>query len=135
VNALCKWQRDEFALVDYVTKGSNPYTEHYGGLMAEVPDPNDPTTQLNTGLISTLQSADMILIAGEALSHCVKETIDQIVANIGPDHVGKITILTDATSPVPQNPGGPDFPAIAAQWLAGIQKSGVQVSTTATFFN
>ena len=133
--ALSEWQRNEYALVDYVTKGSNPFTEHYGGLMAEVPDPNDPTTQLNTGLISTLQTADMILIAGEALSHCVKETINQIVDNIGQDHVGKITILTDATSPVPQNPGGPDFPAIAAQWLADIQQRGVQVSTTTTFFN
>lgn len=132
--ALTQWQRDEFAQVDYVTKGSNPFTEHYGGLMAEVPDPNDPTTQLNTGLISTLQTADIILIAGEALSHCVKETIDQIVDNIGTDHIGKLVILTDATSPVPQAPGGPDFPAIAATWLTDVQKRGVQVSTTTSFF-
>ncbi len=134
-NAFSEWQRKEYAMIDYVTKGTNPYTEHYGGLLAEVPDPTDSSTQLNTGLIETLQSADVILIAGEALSHCVKETIDQIVDNIGVDHVAKIQILTDATSPVPKNPDSPDFPAIAQQWLVDIQKRGVQVTTTETFFN
>lgn len=133
--ALTAWCRDEYAMIDYVAKGSNPFTEHYGAIMAEVPDPKDPSTQLNAAFIGTLQTADEILIAGEALSHCVKETIDQIVDNIGVDHVGKITILTDASSPVPQAPGGPDFPAIAKQWVADIQKKGVRVSTTTTFFN
>ena len=133
-NALNEWQRDEYAMVDYVTKGSNPFTEHYGGLMAEVPDPNDPSTQLNTGLINTLQTADIILIAGEALSHCVMATINQIADNIGEDHIGKMVILTDATSPVAQAPGGPDFPKMAADWLVDIQKRGVQVSTTTNFF-
>ena len=113
----------------------SPYTEHYGGLLAEVPDSQDPSTQLNTHLLQTLQEADIILIAGEALSHCVKETLDQIADNIGPEHVKKIQILTDCTSPVPAAPGGPDFPVIAQQWLKDIQKRGVQLTTTTSFFN
>ncbi len=134
-NALIEWQTKEFAMVDYVTKGTNPFTEHYGGLLAEVPDATDPSTQLNSDLIQVLQDADEIPIAGEALSHCVMATINQIADNIGDEHIKKITILTDATSPVPQTPGGPDFPAIAQQWLKDIQKCGVKVSTTTTFFN
>jgi nicotinamidase/pyrazinamidase len=135
MDALLAWQSDEYAMVNYVTKGTNPFTEHYGGLMAEVPDPEDPSTQLNTGFLEVLQKADIILIGGEALSHCVKETINQIVDNIGVDHVKKIKILSDATSPVGQAPGGPDFPAIAKSWLNEIQKKGVEVTTTTDFFN
>ena len=135
MSALLDWQRNEFAMVDFVTKGTNPYTEHYGGLQAEVPDATDPSTQLNTKLLQTLQTADIILIAGEALSHCVKETINQIADNIGEEHIKKIQILTDATSPVAKAAGTPDFPAIAQQWLHDIQQRGVQVTTTTTFFN
>ena len=133
-DALVDWQAENYARVDFVVKGFNPYTEHYGGLLAEVPDPTDPSTQLNTNLLETLQQADEILIAGEALSHCVKETVNQIVENIGAEHVKKIKILTDATSSVGQAPGGPDFPAIGKAWLAEIQKKGVGVTTTATYF-
>ncbi len=134
VDVLLAWQEKEYAMVDFVTKGTNPYTEHYGGLMAEVPDPTDPTSQLNTKLLETLQKADIILIAGEALSHCVMETLNQITDNIGTDHLKKIQILTDCSSPVGAIPGV-DFPAIAAQWLKDIQKKGVQCTTTTTFFN
>lgn len=135
MKSLLEWQSDHYAMVDFVTKGTNPYTEHYGGLLAEVPDSQDPSTQLNTHLLQTLQEADIILIAGEALSHCVKETLNQIADNIGPEHVKKIQILTDCTSPVPAAPGGPDFPVIAQQWLKDIQKRGVQLTTTTSFFN
>lgn len=135
MKALLEWQKSEYALIDFVTKGSNPWTEHYGGLMAEVPDSNDPTTQLNTGLLNTLQEADVILIAGEASSHCVKETLNQIIDNIGADHVKKIKILTDCTSPVGAIPGGPDFPAIASAWMKDIEAKGVELTTSTTFFN
>lgn len=135
MNALLGWQEKQYAMVDFVTKGTNPYTEHYGALMAEVPDAEDPSTQLNTRLLEVLQTADEILIGGEALSHCVMETLNQIVDNIGDEHVAKINIMTDATSPVGHNPGGPDFPAIAQAWLKDIQKKGVRVTTTTTYFN
>lgn len=133
--ALRAWCEKEFAMIDFVTKGTNPYTEHYGGLMAEVPDASDPSTQLNVRLIETLQQADVILIAGEALSHCVKETLNQIVDNIGAEHLQKIQIMTDCTSPVAAVHGGPDFPAIAQQWVTDMQKKGVLLTTSTTFFN
>ena len=68
--ALLDWEQ-RFALVDYVTKGSNIWTEHYSAVQADVPDPADPGTQINTALIQTLLKADMIAVAGEAGSHCL----------------------------------------------------------------
>jgi len=125
--ALQRWSDNEYAMVDYVTKGSNPWTEHYGALLAEVPDPDDPGTALNTGFLDIIMEADMVLVAGEALSHCVKETVTQIADNIGSEQVKKFHILTDCTSPVPAVPGGPDFPAIAKAWLRDMEKRGMRL--------
>ncbi|MCP1852882.1 MULTISPECIES: cysteine hydrolase family protein [unclassified Bradyrhizobium] len=130
---LAAWERANFATIDFVTKGTNTFTEHYGALMAEVPDPADPSTQLNGGFLSVLQEADVIAIAGEASSHCVATTIRQIVDNIGDDHLRKIHILTDCMSPVPQTPGGPDFPAIAQQFLKDMEARGLVLTTSDAF--
>lgn len=131
--ALQRWSEKEFAMVDYVTKGSNPWTEHYGALMAEVPDPSDPGTALNTDFLQILAEADIVVVAGEALSHCVKETVQQIADNIGSDQVKKFRILTDCTSPVPAVPNGPDFPQIAEDWLREMEKLGMQLTTSVEF--
>lgn len=128
-NALQKWSAEEFATVNYVTKGSNPLTEHYGGMEAEVPDPSDPSTQINTEFINMLQSADLIICGGEALYHCVKVTITQITDNIGEEHIKKFHILTDGTSSVGAIPGA-DFPVLSQQWLKDIEARGVHLTTT-----
>jgi nicotinamidase-related amidase len=60
---LQRWSEKEFAMVDYVTKGSNPWTEHYGALQAEVPDPSDPGTGLNTGFLNMLAAAVVVCLA------------------------------------------------------------------------
>jgi len=132
-SALARWEKAQFANVNFVTKGVSPFTEHFGGLMAEVPLANDPSTGLNTGLLDVLQSADIVFIAGEALSHCVMTTVNQIADNIGEDHVKKFHILTDCSSPVPQPPGGPDFPAIAKKWLLDMKRRGMTLTTSKEF--
>jgi nicotinamidase/pyrazinamidase len=132
--ALQTWSEKEFAMVDYVTKGSNPWTEHYGALMAEVPDPSDPGTALNTSFLTMLSEADIIGVCGEASSHCVKNTVTQIAENIGQQHVAKFHLLTDGMSPVPAIPNVVDFPAIAKAWLAEMKsKYGMTLSTTTQF--
>lgn len=128
--ALNGWEAKNFANVDYVTKGTNPYTEHYGGLMAEVPDPNDPSTQLNTQLIQVLQDADLVYFLGEASSHCVKATVEQVAENIGDEHLKKLHLVTDCMSPVPAAPGTPDFPAIAQTFLNDMKSRGMTLVTS-----
>ena len=100
--ALCEWERQNFALVNYVTKGSNPYTEHFSGVKAEVPDGTDPDTQVNTRLIQALEAADIIAITGEALSHCVGSTVTDIINSFSdPRYAEKLVLLTDCMSNVP----------------------------------
>lgn len=99
--ALSAWGRKKLETVDFVTKGSNPKTEHYSAVQAEVPDPADASTTLNSSLISTLQEADVVVIAGEALSHCVASTVRDIANNFGEENIKKLVLLTDCTSSVP----------------------------------
>jgi nicotinamidase/pyrazinamidase len=133
-DSLLKWEND-FAMVDYVTKGSNLWTEHYSAVQADVPDPMDPDTQLNMRLIKTLQDPDIVLLAGEALSHCVLNTVTDIADNFGEENIKKLVLLTDATSPVPNppGPGAPDFVGMGKKFIKDMKARGMQVSTTTEF--
>jgi nicotinamidase/pyrazinamidase len=128
MQSLNNWNANQFMQVDFVTKGSNVFTEHYSAIKADVPDPIDPTTQINTRLISALQSADLIAIAGEASSHCVANTVRDIADAFGDDsYVKKLVFITDASSPV----GG--FESFSDDFIKEMTGRGMQISTTADF--
>lgn len=128
--AIHEWE-DGFAQAEFVTKGSNPWTEHFSAVQAEVPDPNDPDTQVNTRLITTLEKADIILLAGQALSHCVANTVMDIAANFSdPAYIQKLVLLTDATSEVPNPPGMTIFSDFTARFLADMKAKGMKLDTT-----
>jgi nicotinamidase-related amidase len=99
-DAYAHWEDAGWGMVNFVRKGENPWTEHYSAVMAEVPDADDPATQLRAGFIGQLAQADRLYIAGEAGSHCVRATTEHIVDNIGLQHVSKLVLLTDCISPV-----------------------------------
>lgn len=100
-DAIRKWARDSVRTIDYCVKGTNPLTEHYSIFKAEVSDPSDPGTMLNTRLIQTLQSVDELWIAGEALSHCVKGSIEDLIEAGGEDLAKKCVFIEDCSSSVP----------------------------------
>ncbi|HET6747092.1 MAG TPA: hypothetical protein VFH06_03240 [Candidatus Saccharimonadales bacterium] len=133
--SLERWAAKNFATVDYVTKGTNPWTEHYGALKAEVPMPNDPGTGLNTRLLEVLEEADIIAFSGEALTHCVMETVKQVVNEVDEKLIRKFHFLTDASSPIPAVPNGPDFPAMADAWLQEMVGKGMVLTTTLEFLS
>lgn len=129
---LAEWETNKTNNVNYVSKGSNPFTEHYSAVKAEVSDPQDPTTQLNTSLIQTLMEADKIIVAGEAGSHCLRSTIEDIADGFNDDsYISKMILLEDATSPV-ISPAA-DFPAIQAQFISDMKKRGMQTKKTTDF--
>jgi nicotinamidase-related amidase len=109
----------------WLTKGSIPQTEHYSIIQPEVPVPNHPLGGKNKAFLDTLDDADVVVIAGEAESHCVLETVEDLVEDFGakPDALGKIYFLRDCTSPV-QHPDV-DFHAIALNRFADFEKQGV----------
>jgi nicotinamidase-related amidase len=124
---LTQWE-NKFRMVDYVTKGSNIYTEHYSAVSAEVPDPNDPTTQLNVELIKSLENVDKLIIAGEAGSHCVANTVRDIRSAFNDDaKMKRIVILEDAMSPVP------GFEQLQSEFFDEMKKVGVEFNTTTDF--
>ena len=97
--ALCAWATRAFAQVEYHAKGSNHRTEHYSALAAEVPDPADPATAPNRRLLE-LPAADVLLVAGEARSHCVANTVRDLAAAFDPGNIGKLHLLVDCNSDV-----------------------------------
>lgn len=125
--SLTKWE-EQFAVVNYVAKGSNIKTEHYSAIKAEVVDPSDPTTQINTNFIQILMDADQIIVAGECSSHCLRSSILDIADAFGDDkYIKKITLLTDATSPVQ------GFEKSADDFIKEMVARGMQLSTTDKF--
>ena len=128
--AFHRWEESEYAQVDFVTKGSNPWTEHFSGVQAEVPDPDDVTTQLNTRLIKLLEEVDTIIIAGEARSHCLANTVRDVVNSFSnPEYVKKMVLLTDATSDV----GG--FEKFGEDFLKEMTSRGMKTATTTDFLS
>lgn len=97
--AFTAWE-EQFEKVNFVTKGSNINTEHYSALMADVPDPKDLSTGLNTKLIDTINQADEIWVAAEALSHCVANTVTDLADNFGESNIKKLVLIEDCTSNV-----------------------------------
>jgi len=125
--SLDRWARSQLKPVDFVTKGANPNTEHYSAVQAEVPDPKDESTQLNRRLIESLASADLVIVAGEALSHCVANTVRDIANNIAKEDIRKLVLLTDCASSV----GG--FEKLGADFVAELTSRGMQTSTSEAF--
>ncbi|MGH7467622.1 MAG: nicotinamidase [Longimicrobiales bacterium] len=91
-------------------KGANPLTEFYSALAPEVPSRHDGglLEEPNTSFLRTLLEFDAVIIAGQASSHCVKSTIDDLLSRIEPELARKVYILRDCMSavtvPDPQRP-------------------------------
>lgn len=119
--AYNRWEEARVAIVDKVVKGSNPWTEHFSAIQAEVPDPDDPAIQLNAGFLARLSQADRIFIAGEAGSHCVKASTEHIEANLDP---AQLVLLTDCMSPVA------GFEAQYEAFVADMRARGVRIAAS-----
>jgi nicotinamidase-related amidase len=122
-------------------KGGNPLTENYSVLRPEVLSRFDGAAlaQRNTGFIRTLLAADAVVIAGQAASHCVKSTIDDLLGEIAaqdPALAGKVYLVTDCMSAVtvPDGNGGlaADFTPQAEAALQKFADAGMHLVTSTT---
>lgn len=95
MNAVVQWAR-RGRKYEVVSKGQNQFTEHFGALHANVRLNDDPGTQVKPHLLDLLAGAGRIIIAGEAKSHCVAQTLKQILEQ--PSIKGEIVILEDCMS-------------------------------------
>ena len=102
--ACAAWEARSLRAARKVMKGTNPLTEHYSAIRAEVPDAADPSTQTNEALLAALAEADTLLVAGQAGSHCVRATVqdvaDHFLRRLGRADLSNLVLLTDCMSPV-----------------------------------
>lgn len=98
-DAMSSWERTNQKWIEWVFKGTNPLTEHYGAFRANIEIPGAIETLLNDPLLKTLNEYSNVYFAGEASSHCVANTLKQAMDYI-PDLAKKFIILTDCMSPV-----------------------------------
>ena len=94
-----------YSQADYRIKGRNALTEHYSVLGPEVTrDPRgSEIAAKDEELIDRLWSFDAIVVAGEAKSHCVAWTVDDLMRSAeerDPALARKVYLLEDCTSPV-----------------------------------
>ena len=83
-----------------LVKGQDPLSEMYGIIKAEF----DPKNEINKEFLNTLLKYNKIVIAGEAKSHCVSESIKQIIEFFEKENPKKLYgmyILEDCMSNIP----------------------------------
>jgi nicotinamidase-related amidase len=99
-HGVARWSQPHFQV-----KGENPLTEHFSMLGPEVtegPDA-DPIDRKNAELIEELLGYDTVVVAGQAKSHCLAWTIDDLLEGDearGRELAQRTYLLEDCTSPV-----------------------------------
>jgi len=94
-----------YSQTHFEAKGGNPLTENYSVLGPEVRDDGDgkQIAKKNTSLIEKILQFDAVIIAGQAKSHCVAWTIDDLLKDIlarDKKLAERVYLLEDCTSPV-----------------------------------
>jgi nicotinamidase-related amidase len=127
--SLTAWEEQNFKPIKFVSKGSACLTEHYSACVTDVPILSDPRTWFNNNFVEPFKDQDVtdILIAGEALSHCVAFTAKDLINAIGKENAKKIIVLEDCTSNVKSfEKQGDDF-------VEDVKKIGVRFMTTVDY--
>lgn len=116
-------------------KGTTPLTEYYSVIGPEVTRAHDGTMlgRRNVEFLKILRRSDAVIIAGQAASHCVKSTIDDLLLHTEAELARKVYILRDGMSavtvPDPDRPGelAFDFTPEAERALERFRDAGMHV--------
>ena len=123
-------------------KGGHLLTENYSALAPEILERHDgvPLAQRNDSLLRRLFEADRLVVAGQAASHCVRATVEDLLHGCD-DHdydPGRIYVLEDCMSAVaiadPEHEGRflVDFTEEAEAALAGFRDAGISIVRSTT---
>lgn len=101
VRSIAEWEYATGHACEKVLKGLNPMTEQYSAFRAEVPRPDDPRTHNNIGLMARLENGpEWLVVAGEASSHCVAASGEDMLSQLSRERIAKTIFLSDCMSPV-----------------------------------
>lgn len=124
---------------NFEMKGQSLLTENYSVLSPEVEQINSRKVgRFNQMFFNKLMSYDRIYVFGQAKSHCVLSTLQDMLEQIkviDKKLLKKVWILEDAMSPVPAPPLDPlpaalDFPRIADEAIERFRSEGMTVVST-----
>ena len=127
-DSLQHWARINKKAVQYIEKGQNCKTELYSFLEAEVEDPADVSTAFDVTLLNQLKSASKVIICGQASSHCVKFTVEDLLKSWPEENRSKLIILKDGCSPVA------GYERAAYQFFQEMEKKGLTITTCSEVF-
>lgn len=124
--SVARWEVRTQTAANKVLKGLNPMTEQYSAVRAEVPVPDDARTGWNADLVKSVSpgSYGFLLIAGEALSHCVRATVLDLLSVFTVEQSVRTVLLHDCMSSVP------GFEEQAQAFLQDARNLGVKTLTT-----
>lgn len=122
---------------EIITKGDKPFTENYSAIGPEVlTGPMGETLGTrNPKFIEQLQQVDRLIIAGQAKSHCVAWTVQDLLDDINevdPALAQKVYLLEDCSSPVVV-PGVVDHTDAANAAYARFAEAGMHVVKAAEY--
>jgi nicotinamidase-related amidase len=122
--------------VSFEVKGNNPLTENYSALRPEVLKDHrgNIVAKPNPLLIDKLLNYDALVLAGQAKSHCVAWTIEDLLEEINDRDTAlarKVYLLEDCTSPVCV-PGVVDFTDQADAAFRRFAAAGVHIVQSTT---
>jgi len=120
-----------YSPTDFIVKGDNPFTEHYSAVGPEVTidAAGHRLAARSIKFLQIVQDFDAVLVAGEAKSHCVVWTLNDMLADIqavDPALAGRVYLLEDCTSPVVV-PGVVDFTDAAGAAFERLAAAGMHV--------
>jgi nicotinamidase-related amidase len=138
MQAYDRWCAATNLWIDWISKGSWPFTEHYSAMQADVPEPTVPNTQMNVACVQDAMNADKIAWVGWAGSHCLRWTaLDaaNYFGKTGPnDFLKKSVFFEDACAAVSDIPGAPfKFSDWRKEFLDEVSKRGATITKTTEF--
>jgi len=126
LEAVGEWERQVQRGAYKALKGQNPLTEQYSAVRAEVPRADDPRTQTDHELIEKCRPrAGQLFVAGEAASHCVAATLEDLFEAFSEEETRCVVLLEDCMSPVT------GFEANARAFLDSSVKRGARILNSA----
>lgn len=124
--ATREWEEQWVGVATKVSKGSNIKTEHFGAVRAEVVDPDDPSTQVNSDFVKLLADQEATIYGtGLALSHCLANTASDTADEFNLDtFCQRFVLLRDGT----ENVAGLEF--LGDGFISRFSARGMKVCNT-----
>ena len=133
MESILNWEKSNLKSIEIHEKGKHEWTEHFSAIKSAVSVPRVP---YNYKFFKFFRQMDEIVFAGEALSHCLSETIRDVIehykkyyyyGNQVKRFIEKFVILKDACDNVP------GFEKQGEDFLKEMECLGMKVSTTTDY--